>query len=118
MRIDIQPGFEITAQCRTYAEYRFFAAVSRFDGARDDVQVALQERESGRSYRCTAAVRFEELGRLHATATADRLPAAIDLAATRLCSSIQRRLHERAAQAPRTAVTDGATSSEPEKVAK
>jgi ribosome-associated translation inhibitor RaiA len=118
MRIDIQPGFEITPQCRTYAEYRFFAAVSRFDGARDDVHVALQERDSGRSYRCTAAVSFAGLGQLHATATADRLPAAIDLAASRLGSSIQRRLRDRHAPHSLAPPASDAKTSEPDKVSK
>lgn len=85
----------LATQVRAYVEYRMFSAVSRFGRACARLTIRLEELDSKRTgpqYRCSVVLDLMPAGRIRASATAHRLYAAIDVAADRLASGVERRL--------------------------
>jgi ribosomal subunit interface protein len=81
------------AHLRAYSEYRMFAAVSRFSRSCARIDVRLSERRTAREpYVCTVVLEMKPSGRVRARATGDRPYLAIDRAAERLSSGVEREL--------------------------
>lgn len=96
MQIEVHAGdrIDLTDQCRAYVEYRMFAAASRFEGNGARVSVRLEEAGSAARarYRCVATLDLSTEGRVRASASANRIHAAVDRAAERLAGGVARRI--------------------------
>lgn len=78
---------------RAYSEYRMFAAVSRFSSSCARIDVRLSERQTAREpYVCTVVLEMRPSGQVRVRATGDRPYLAIDRAAERLSSGVEREL--------------------------
>jgi ribosome-associated translation inhibitor RaiA len=78
---------------RAYAEYRMFAAVTRFSRSCARIDVRLSERQTAREpYVCDVVLEMKPSGRVQVRATGERPYLAIDRAAERLSSGVEREL--------------------------
>ena len=95
MRIEVLGGETISAQARTYAEYRLFAALSQIVDTNlvKHARVQLRSKRGRRGDRvsCTVIVDVEGGHPLRARASADHLYAAINRAVERLSKVTWRR---------------------------
>jgi len=96
MQIDIRSGsgLALSDKVRAYVEYRMFAAASRFEGDGASVSVRLDQvgAPSRARFKCVATVDLGPGGAGVVSASAKRLHAAVDRAAEKLSSSVERRL--------------------------
>jgi ribosomal subunit interface protein len=83
----------IVTGLRAYSEYRMFAAVSRFSRNCARIDVRLSERQTAREpYVCAVVLEMKPSGLVRVRATGDRPYLAIDRAAERLSSGVEREL--------------------------
>lgn len=78
---------------RAYSEYRMFAAVSQYSRSCAHLDVHLSERQTSREpYVCNVVLEMKPAGLVRVRATGDRPYLAIDRAAERLSSELERQL--------------------------
>jgi ribosome-associated translation inhibitor RaiA len=98
-RITVVAGNDsISAQARTYAEYRIFALVARHTRWVRQVRVFIRQTEGRRacdSVTCTVSVALEPSGSLRIRATGPHVYAAINRAVDRLGTALGRRVEQR-----------------------
>ena len=94
MRIEVVRNQAISAQARTYAEYRVFAALTQSTGTRNlrCARVVLRpvhDDAGGDRAACTVIIRFEEADTVRVRATGPHPYAAINRAVERLNGAIE-----------------------------
>jgi ribosome-associated translation inhibitor RaiA len=98
-RITVVAGNDsISAQARTYAEYRTFAVVARHPKWVRRVRVFIRQAEGRRGcdgVTCTVTVVLDPSGSLRIRATGSHVYAAINRAVERLGTALGRRVEER-----------------------
>lgn len=97
-RISVVADMSISAQARTYAEYRMFATLTRHTPDFHRARVALRERdaaESSDSVDCSLTIALEPSASLRIRATGPHVYAAINRAVERLADALGGRFEAR-----------------------
>jgi ribosome-associated translation inhibitor RaiA len=97
-RITVVGNDSISAQARTYAEYRVFAALARHTRSVSRVRVVLRHADvRGNCYKvtCVVTVTLEPAGSLRIRVTGPHVYAAINRAVERLGDALGRRIEQR-----------------------